>query len=168
MPTIPGCLTVDGLQLPTGAAIYIGAIPIWPASTLYGLEHHCRIRITLAQANAGVTLLSARAGAKYRINDVKIIAIGGNAQATAAATGLAVYGTQAGSAVALYTANLAALTQSAVCQFGTANTAVLADGVSLARNDPNTAITCKAVSAGAFDLITATHFDILLSFCMEA
>jgi hypothetical protein len=87
--------------------------------------------------------------------------------ATAAATGAAIYGTQGGSSVALYTVDLAAGTENTLCKPGDANTSILAAGASFNRLDPNTAITCKAVSAGDFDLITATHFDINLTYCLE-
>lgn len=126
-----------------------------------------RTRVTLAEMNAGKTLLGAYAGAKWKISDVKVIAIGGAAAATADATGVAVYGTKAGTVTALYTALLAALTENAVCQINTADTSVATAGALFAANDVKTAITCKAVSAGAFDLITATHFDVILTVCLE-
>jgi hypothetical protein len=129
---------------------------------------HQRHRVTVAEMNAGHTLLAAVTGLKYRLVDVKVITIGGNAGATADATGIAVYGVQATVSTALYTALLAALTQHAVCQINTANTSVQNSGASFVANDAAAAITCRAVSAGAYDLITATHFDILLSYVLEA
>jgi hypothetical protein len=126
-----------------------------------------RHRVTTTEMNTGHSLLGAVTGLKYRLVDIGVIAIGGAAAATANATGLAIYGTQTGS-VALYTALLAALTQSAFCRPGTTNTSIQADGASFVANDAATAITCKTVSAGNFDLITATHFDVILTYCLEA
>jgi hypothetical protein len=129
------------------------------------LVQNIRTRVSLAEMNAGKTLLPAVAGKAYRIVDCSIIAIGGAAAATADATGVAIYGTQT-AAVKLYEALLAALTQSAINKPGTANTNILADGASFIANDVNTAITVKAVSAGAFDLITATNFDVSISYVL--
>jgi hypothetical protein len=126
-----------------------------------------RFHVALADMNTGTTLLPAVANLGYRISDVKVIAIGANAAATANATAVAVYGTFSGSAVAIYTALLAAMTRSAICQFGTTNTSVVVDGAGLVTADYNTAITTRAVTAGNYDLITTTYFDIILGFTLE-
>lgn len=125
-----------------------------------------RTRVTVAEMNAGKTLLGAYSGGKWKIADVKVIAIGGNASSTAA-TGLAIYGTQAGTATALFSVLKAALTQHAVNQINTANTSVANSGALFAANDVNTAITCKTTTASDFDLATATHFDVILSVSLE-
>lgn len=165
---VQGGLRCDVLQLPGMGYIQVGdRATIALCGPLYGIKLNARIRVTLAQMNAGYTLLSAIPRTMYRINDVTMISIGGAMAATANATGAAIYGTQGGSAVALYTVDLAAGTQSTVCRPGLADTAVLANGASFGRNDINTAITCRAVSAGNFDLITATHYDIILDYCVE-
>ena len=127
-----------------------------------------RTRVTVAEMNNGKTLLAAVAGLKYRLIDVKQISVGGAMAATANATGTAIYGTQSASAVALYTVLLAAGTQSTACYPGLANTSILANGASFAQNDAATAITCRAVTAGNYDLITATHFDVNLTYALEA
>jgi hypothetical protein len=129
---------------------------------------HQRTRVTTTEMNAGKTLLAAVTGLKYRLVDVKQISIGGAMAATAAATGTAIYGVQATVSTALYTVELAAGTENTVCQIGTANTTVQTAGASFVANDAASAITCRAVTAGAYDLITATHFDILLSYVLEA
>lgn len=162
-----GGIECESLAMPASGFIQVGDAKFHPATFLYGMKLHLRTRVTLAEMNAGKTLLTAMPGVKYRLCDVKVIAIGGNTAATAAATGLAIYGTRSGTSTALYTALLAALTENSVCQINTADTSVVAAGALWQPNDRATAITCRAVSAGAYDLITATHFDILLDFCLE-
>jgi hypothetical protein len=164
---VRGQIECDSLRIPRRGIIYADRYPITPVDPLLGIVMHLRTRVTLAEMNAGKTLLGAAAGVAYRVNDVKVIAIGGAAAATADATGVALYGTKAGTATAIYTALLAALTENAVCQVNTTDTSVPNAGALYTANDQNTALTCKSVSAGAFDLITTTHFDILLSYCVE-
>jgi hypothetical protein len=168
MSSVQGGLRCDVLQLPGMGEIQVGdRATIYLAGPLYGVKLNARVRLSLAQMNAGYTLLGAIPKTIIRINDITAIAIGGSLDKTADATGFAVYGTQSGSSVALFTVLNAAATQSAVCRPGTTNTSVLADGASFSRNDINTAITCKAVTAGNYDLITTTYFDIILDYCVE-
>jgi hypothetical protein len=150
-----------------GRLKYTGLIPVL-ASTEDGLLLTQRHRVTLAEMNTGHTLLGAVPAMGYRLVNVMVIAIGGAAAATADATGLALYGTQDSSEVALYTALLAALTEDAVCTINTTNTSVLAAGASFAVCDDNTSLTVKAVSAGTYDLITAESFDVILTYALEA
>ena len=124
-----------------------------------------RTRVTLAQANAGITLLAAVAGLKYRIASWKIIAIGANAAATANATGVKITGVQAAGTVNLGITLLAALTRSAVNTPATANTTLLADGASFVANDANSIVAFSA--NGGSDLITATAFDVILDYAVE-
>lgn len=162
---------------PSGGKIYVGGVEVadfkhdgfYAASFLIDsptvmVEAHS---VTLAEMNAGHTLLAARAGYKYRLVDAKMISIGGAMEATSAATGAAIYGTQSDTETALYTVLLAAGTENAVCTINTANTSVATAGAFYAANDANTAITCKAVSAGDYDLITATSFTVVLSYTVE-
>jgi hypothetical protein len=124
---------------------------------------HLRTRVTTAQVNAGLTLLPALAGQKYRLVDLSLIAIGGNA---ATADGVLVRGTQAAAVVKLMDAKRAGLTQSTLLRIGTAtNGVILADGASFVANDANTAIT---IIKDGDDLATATHIDVLLSYTIEA
>lgn len=118
-----------------------------------------RVRVTTAQVNAGATLLPALPGRKYRIHDIGLIAIGGNA---ATATGVLIRGTQSESVVKLMDAKVAGLTRSTLLRAGTAtNGLILADGASFVENDANTAIT---IIKDGSDLATATHVDVLLSY----
>lgn len=120
-----------------------------------------RTRITLAQANAGVTLLAALPGVKWQLTDWVMIALGGNA---ATATSLNITGTSAGSAVQLAVTAIAALTRSAVVRAGASNAVVLADGASFLSMDVNTAITCASVGTMA----TSTGFDIFIDYMAVA
>ena len=119
-----------------------------------------RTRFTIAEINAGATLLAARAGKKIRMVDVQAIAIGG---AVGAVTTVDVIGTQT-TAKKLAAFGQAELLQSAVLRPGIAGTTVLADGASFIANDVNTAITVGKTGATA---TTATHIDIQFSYVVE-
>lgn len=126
------------------------------------IVHNLRVRATTAQINAGLTLLAAIAGLKYRLVDATLIAIGG---AAATATSVDILGTQATVSVKLVSAAVAALTRSTVVKPNTASVTVLADGASFVQNDANTAIT---VAVTGSNLATATNVDVLLSYTIEA
>lgn len=117
-----------------------------------------RRRVTLAEINAGVTLLPALYGYKYRISDMRMISIGG---AMGATTTVDILATQAAASVKLLAIAIAALTQSAVVRAGAANATVLADGASFVDNDTNTAISIAKTGATA---TTATHVDVEIDF----
>jgi len=123
-----------------------------------GVAHVHRHRVSTAEVNAGHELLPAISGYKYRIHDITLIAIGGNA---ATATTVDVLGTQSASGVKLLAAAVAGLTRSTVLRAGATNAAVLADGASFAECDANTAITIGKTGS---DLATATHIDVLLTY----
>lgn len=124
--------------------------------------YQLRRRCTIAEINAGVTLLPALVGFRYRMVDAAAIAVGGNVGAT---TGVDLTGTLSTSRK-LVAFKTAGLTQSTLLRAGTAtNGVLLADGASFTANDANTAIT---VIKDGSDLTTATHVDILLSYCIDA
>lgn len=127
-----------------------------------GVVMNLRTRVTTAQVNAGLTLLAALSGYKYRLVDFSLIAIGGNA---ATATSVDLLATQSASGVTLAAAAVAALTRSTVVKPNTANVTVLADGASFVANDANTAITIGKTGSS---LATATHVDVILSYVIEA
>lgn len=121
-----------------------------------------RSRFTIAQVNAGVELLPAVAGYKYRMVDAAIIAVGG---AAAAHTSIDILGTIS-TARKLVAFLVAGTTQSTLLRAGAAtNGVILADGASFTANDANTAIT---VGKTGSDVDTATHVDILFSYVLEA
>lgn len=120
-----------------------------------------RRRCTTAEINAGVTLLPAIVGWKYRVNDMTMIAVGG---AAGAATAVRIKATQAAGVVLLLSTAIAALTQSAVVRAGAANASVIADGASFIANDVNTAIIVDQSGAA---LTTATAIDIIINYSIE-
>jgi len=134
-----------------------------------GIAKNQRTRVTIAQINAGFTLLPAVPGVKWRMIDLVLIAVGG---AVTGATDVRVLATQAAAGVALAIAAVAGMTQSTVLRagspFATAGTAsivVLANGASFMPNDANTAVTIgKTGGTGA----TATHVDAILTYVADA
>ena len=118
-------------------------------------------RKTIAEINAGSTLLPALPGFKYRVTDMRKIAVGG---AAAAATTVDILATQAGASVELMASAVANLTQSAILRAGATGGDVLADGASFGSNDVNTAITAGKTGA---DLTTATHIDFFIEYVIE-
>jgi hypothetical protein len=125
-------------------------------------ERNLRTRVTIAQVNAGLTLLPALAGQKYRLVDAVAIAIGG---AVGTLTTVDILGTQATSSVKLVAYAQASLTRSAALKMGGSGAAVLADGASYTACDTNTAITVGK-TGGTGD--TATHVDVILTYVIEA
>ena len=128
--------------------------------TTGGLQENIRTRFTIAQVNAGATLLPALSGARYRMVACKAISIGG---AAGAVTTVDVTGTSTTSRKLVAFAQ-ASLTQSTVLVDGGSGGAVLADGASYTANDANTAI---LVSKTGSDITTATHIDIIFSYVIE-
>jgi hypothetical protein len=122
---------------------------------------HTRQRFTVAQVNAGATVLAAITGLKYRVADMALIAIGG---AAATATTVDILSTQSASSVKLLAAAVAGLTQNTLLRAGAANATILAGGVSFVANDVNTEIT---ISKTGSNVATATHIDVLLSYVIE-
>jgi hypothetical protein len=125
------------------------------------MENALRVRATIAQINAGLTLLPALPGYKYRLTDCTLIAVGG---AVTSATAVVINATQAAGSVALISAAVAALTQSTVVKPHTASVTVLADGASFVANDVNTAITIAKTGSS---ITVATAVDVVLTYAVE-
>ena len=124
-----------------------------------------RKRCTLAEVNAGVTLLAAPgAGLAYRMTGFcKMIGIGG---AVTANTTVDVLGTRSGSSVKLYAGAQAALDENDVnTNAVVAEIAELAAGLTNTVLDANTAIT---VGNTGSDMTTATHVDVSIQYVIEA
>lgn len=147
-----GTITVEsgGVVAPASGAIVTG-----------GIVQTVRRRCTIAEVNAGVTLLSAISGYKYRMVRATAIAVGG---AAGAVTTVDILATQSTSSVKLVAFAQASLTQSAVLKDGGTGTTVLADGASYVANDANTAITVNKTGAS---VTTATHIDIAFDYVLE-
>lgn len=120
-----------------------------------------RKRFTLAQVNAGATLIPALPGIKVRMHDAKAIAVGG---AAGAVTTVDILGTQAAASVKLAAFAQASLTQSAVLTAGSAGAAVLADGASFAPNDIGAGVTVNKTGAA---MTTATNIDVIFTYSLE-
>jgi hypothetical protein len=80
-----------------------------PDSDLFSKVPQLRTRVTIAQVNAGLTLIPAISGQKLRVVDCSIIAVGG---AAGAVTTVDILGTQATASVKLVAYAQASLTQS--------------------------------------------------------
>lgn len=141
-----------------------GMLDAQSGSIVTGLVLNLRTRATTAQVNAGLALLPALSGYKYRIVDLTLIAIGG---AAATATSVDIVTTQGGSAARPFVVAVAALTQSTVVKPNTANVTVLADGASFVANDDNSGVYISKQAAGS-NLATATHIDVNLTYVIEA
>jgi hypothetical protein len=133
--------------------------------TLTNHPQNKRVRVTLAQINAGFELLPALAGYAYRLIDWSLTAIGG---AAATATSVDLIGTQAAAAARPVVTAVSALARSAIIGRGHANSVVLADGASQAPLDANTALTIGTQAAGAGNLATCTHIDVNLTYAVES
>jgi hypothetical protein len=141
-----------------------GKLTVASGAIATGVVLNLRTRATTAEVNAGLVLLPAVAGYKYRITDLTLIAIGGNA---ATATSVDIVTTQGGSAARPFIAAVAALSRSTVVKPDTANVTVLADGASFAAMDANTGVYVSKQAAGS-NLGTATHIDVNLTYVIEA
>jgi predicted RecA/RadA family phage recombinase len=131
-----------------------------PGSDL-GVVQNIRRRFTIAEVNAGATLLPALAGTKYRMVSATAIAVGG---AAAAVTTVDILGTQT-TAVKLVAFAQASLTQNTQLTSGGSGAAILAAGASFVANDVNTAVT---VGITGSSVTTATHIDINFNYAREA
>lgn len=148
---------------PSAAKWFLSAANV-PGVTATGavVPQTIRVRTTTANVNTGSTLLPAITGLKYRLTDIAMIAIGGNA---ATATTVDIKGTQSSSVVKLFAVAVAQLTQSAVVKPGTvAATAPLTDGACFQACDAATAIT---IGSTTNNLATATNIDTILTFVIE-
>lgn len=131
------------------------------SDTALPLPYELRTRVTLAQLNAGLTLLPALAGFNYRLYDFTMIAIGG---AATTGTSVNIIGTRSAAPVQLGAVAVAALTQSALVRAGAANAVILADGASFTALDVNTAITIITVGSA---MTVMTNLDVTLVFAID-
>lgn len=144
----------------SGDLIEMLPIKLLSLKTQQTLLRSLRTRVTAANVNAGATLLAAIPGYKYRVHDVALISIGGNA---AGATTVDILGTLTTSQKILAAA-VAGLTQSTVLRAGATNATVLADGASFIPMDANAAITIGKTGGS---LTGSTNIDVLLTYTIE-
>jgi hypothetical protein len=158
-----GTITVQSggtLAVAAGASVTLAPGAVTPSAG--SMAYNIRTRFTIAQVNAGATVLAAISGKKYRVIDVYMIAVGG---AVATCTTVDLLGTQSTSSVKLVANAVAALTQSALLRAGASNSTILADGASFVQNDTNTAITIGKTGGSC---ATATHVDLQLTYAVES
>jgi predicted RecA/RadA family phage recombinase len=120
-----------------------------------------RKRFTIAQVNAGATILPALVGMKYRMVDAFAISVGG---AAGAVTTVDIIGTLSSSTRKLVAFAQANLTQSALIRAGGTGGTILADGASFTANDAGAAVT---VGKTGSDVTTASHIDVHLTYSIE-
>ena len=126
-----------------------------------GIVNYVKKRFTVAEVNAGDTILAAKPGYKYLMIDCSIAAEGGNA---ASATSVEVCATQTTS-VDLVSNTVGILTDDALVRMGITNSTLLANGAWADANDANTAIT---ISKTGSNLATATHINVYMTYVVEA
>jgi hypothetical protein len=148
----------DNVTINSGRAT-LQSLTVTGSVVATGVVMNVRQRFTIAQVNAGATLVPAVAGKAIRMVDCRAIAVGG---AAGAVTTVDVLGTSttARKLVAYAQANL---TQSAVVGAGHAGGAVLADGASFTANDAGTAVTIGKTGS---NVTTATHIDVIFDYVL--
>lgn len=128
--------------------------------SLTGNVLNVRKRFTIAEVNAGATLVAAVSGKSIRMVACKAISVGG---AAGAVTTVDILGTlTTGRKLVAYAQ--ANLTQSTVLVDGGTGAAVLADGASYTANDAGTAVT---VGKTGSNVTTATHIDVIFDYVLE-
>lgn len=155
----PGSIYTDVTNKQRYRNLGTTASPVWEHVDA-GMVKAIRQRNTVAEVNAGATLLPAISGYKYRIVDMAMIAIGG---AAATATSVDIRGVQSSSTVNLMASAVAGLTQNTLLRAGATNGAILAAGASFVENDANTAIT---VAKTGSNVATATHIDFIVQYVL--
>lgn len=128
----------------------------------FGIARTLRTRVTTAQVNAGLVLLPALPGVRWRLIDAWLIAIGG---AASGATTVDLIGTASAATVKLLAAAVAGLTQSTILRAGAANATVLADGASFVQMDANTAVSASKTGGS---LATSTNIDYFIEYTADA
>lgn len=126
----------------------------------HGSVYNIRKRFTIAEVNAGATIVPAITGYGIRMVDGTATAVGG---AVTSVTTVDILGTIS-TARKLAAFAQASLTQSTMLRVGASGAAILADGASFTKNDVSTAITVGVTGSA---ITVATHVDISFSFVVE-
>jgi hypothetical protein len=151
-------ISQDNVRINSGNAT-LQTLTVTGSVVAAGAVMNVRQRFTIAEVNAGATLVAAVAGKSIRMVSCKAIAVGG---AAGAVTTVDVLGTLSTGRklVAFAQANL---TQSTVLTDGGTGAAVLADGASYTANDAGTAVT---VGKTGSSVTTATHIDVIFDYVL--
>jgi predicted RecA/RadA family phage recombinase len=144
----------------SGAGETTGKVRLTTNAPLSGGTFSVRKRFTVAQVNAGATILAALAAVKYRLIDAYAISIGG---AATTGTTIDILGTTT-TAKKLVAFGQAALTQNALVRAGASGGVILADGASFVAQDVNTAITILKTGT---DFTVMTHIDVVVTYAMD-
>jgi hypothetical protein len=148
----------DNVTINSGRAT-LQSLTVTGSVAITGAVMNVRQRFTIAQVNAGATLVAAVAGKAIRMVSCKAIAVGGAAGAVMTVDVLGT-STTGRKLVAFAQANL---TQSTVLTDGGTGAAVLADGASYTANDAGTAITIGKTGS---NVTTATHIDVIFDYVL--
>lgn len=131
----------------------------------FGVAKTIRTCVTLTQLNAGLALLPALPGVRWRMIAASFIAIGGNAGGGTSAN---LQGTVAALTVQLWVVTIAALTRSTQVFTGVTPAAgaqtILADGASFTQQDANTALNVITVGSA---MTTLTSLDVFLDYVAD-
>lgn len=149
-----------GLKLGAGAGTAVTATAAQLnklAGAIDSVVYNLRSRCTLAEINAGKTLVAVPATKAFRLIDCKAIAYGGSVGTVTTVD------VKVGAAVLVAFAQ-AGLTQSTVLKDGGANAAVLADGASYVAQGAGDDLV--VIKAGA-DADTATGVDIIVTYALD-
>jgi predicted RecA/RadA family phage recombinase len=149
-----GSIAVAALTADTTCIVRLSGL------SLAGRVLNHRKRFTVAQVNAGATLVPAVPGLCVRMIAASGIAIGG---AAGAVTTVDIIGTVS-TARKLVAFAQASLTQSTELKSGGTGAAILADGASYTANDAGTAVT---VGKTGSDVTVATHIDVNFTYSLE-
>lgn len=150
--------------LTTTGATVLGSTAVGPGTGPGSVMYSKRIRTTIANVNAGATLVAAITGRKIRVTGWKVIAIGAAVTSTTA-TGLALIGTESASPVNIVAMTKAILTQSTINGVSGSGITTLADGASFIQLDVTTGVTIQAT--GGSDLAGASNIDVILDYVVE-
>ena len=151
-------ISQDNVRINSGNAT-LQTLNVTGAVSITGVVMNVRQRFTIAEINAGATLVPAVAGKSIRMVSCKAIAVGGAAGAVTTVDVLGSLSTGR-KLVAFAQANL---TQSTVVGAGHAGGAVLADGASFTANDAGTAVTIGKTGS---NVTTATHIDVIFDYVL--
>jgi predicted RecA/RadA family phage recombinase len=156
--TLGPCVGVATVVVGSGSTETTGTVKLNEATT--PALRTVRKRFSVAQVNAGATLVPATPGQKIRMVDASAIAVGGAASAVTTVDILATLTTSR----KLVAFAQASLTQSTLLRAGATGGAILADGASFTANDVNTAVT---VGITGSSVATATSIDISFTYALE-
>lgn len=151
-------ISQDNVRINSGNAT-LQSLTVTGSAVIAGAILNVRQRFTIAEVNAGATLVPAVTGKSIRMVGCKAIAVGG---AAGAVTTVDVLGTLSTGRKLVAFAQ-ASLTQSTVLTDGGTGAAVLADGASYTANDVSTAVT---VGKTGSSVTTATHIDVIFDYVL--